>query len=100
MPRTATVKATTKLTTLRISKDLFFRLVTEFPQMSVEIMRELAHRLEKTTTQLRAAEERPGRNLSTDSPGQSSPDEPGMSRLESFIRRLVAQRDCLDAAAA
>lgn len=55
VPRTATVKATTKLTTLRISKDLFFRLVTEFPQMSVEIMRVLAHRLDKTTTQLRDA---------------------------------------------
>lgn len=49
VPRTATVKARTDLTTLRISKDLFFRLVNEFPQMAVEIMRVLAHRLEKTS---------------------------------------------------
>ena len=55
VPRTATVRAKTDLTTLRISKDLFFRLVTEFPQMAIEIMRELAHRLEKTTSQLREA---------------------------------------------
>lgn len=53
VPRTATVVAATNLVTLRISKDLFFRLVTEFPQMAVEIMRELAHRLELTTARLR-----------------------------------------------
>jgi CRP-like cAMP-binding protein len=41
--------------TLRITKDLFFRLVAEFPEMSVEIMRELASRLEHTTQQLREA---------------------------------------------
>ena len=55
VPRTATVRATTKLVTLRISKELFFRLITEFPQMSVEIMRELASNLEKTTVKLREA---------------------------------------------
>ena len=48
VPRTATVRAVSPLTTLCITKDLFFRLVTEFPQMAVEIMRELALRLEKT----------------------------------------------------
>ena len=55
VPRTATVQAKSKLVTLRISKELFFRLVTEFPQMSVEIMRELASNLEKTTVKLREA---------------------------------------------
>ena len=55
VPRTATVKAESKVVALRISKDLFFRLVEEFPQMAVEIMRELAHRLEATTAQLREA---------------------------------------------
>lgn len=55
VPRTATVKATAKTVTLRITKDLFFRLVAEFPEMSVEIMRELAARLEQTTKQLREA---------------------------------------------
>lgn len=52
VPRTATVRARTALVTLRIAKDLFFRLVTEFPQIAVEIMRELAHRLEQTTGRL------------------------------------------------
>ncbi len=55
VPRTATVRAKTRLVTLRIAKDLFFRLITEFPQMAVEIMRELASRLEHTTAQLREA---------------------------------------------
>lgn len=55
VPRTATVTATTEVVTLRIAKELFFRLVTEFPQMAVEIMRVLAQRLEKTTADLRDA---------------------------------------------
>ncbi|MBT3400310.1 MAG: cyclic nucleotide-binding domain-containing protein [Rhodospirillaceae bacterium] len=55
VPRTATVRASAKTVTLRITKDLFFRLVAEFPEMSVEIMRELASRLEHTTQQLREA---------------------------------------------
>lgn len=59
IPRTATVKALGNVTTLAISKDLFFRMITEFPQMGVEIMRELAHRLEHTTAQLREARTRP-----------------------------------------
>ena len=55
VPRTATIRAETELTTLVLSKDLFFRMVAEFPEMAVEIMRELAHRLESTTSQLREA---------------------------------------------
>ena len=56
VPRTATVTARERLTTLKITKDLFFRLVQEFPQMAVEIMRELAHRLELTNARLRAVQ--------------------------------------------
>jgi len=52
VPRTATVRALTDVTTLRISKDLFFRLVREFPEMAVQIMRELAARVERTNSQL------------------------------------------------
>ena len=37
--------------------DHFFRLVTDFPQIAVEIMRELAARLERTNAQLRRAVE-------------------------------------------
>ena len=55
VPRTATVKAKSKLVTLVISKELFFRLVAEFPQMAVQIMRELAQRLEQTNVRLREA---------------------------------------------
>lgn len=55
VPRTATVRADTDLTTLAISKEQFFRMIAEFPEMAVEIMRELAVRLQQTTNQLRAA---------------------------------------------
>lgn len=53
IPRTATVRADSRLTTLRITKDLFFRLISDFPSIAVEIMRVLAHRLEHTNAQLR-----------------------------------------------
>ena len=55
VPRTATVAAADELTALKITKDLFFRMVTDFPDMGIEIMRSLAHRLEMTTSQLREA---------------------------------------------
>ena len=55
VPRTATIKAREPLTTLKISKDMFYRLVAEVPQMAIEVMRELAHRLEDTNKKLRAA---------------------------------------------
>ena len=55
VPRTATVKAECRLVTLRIAKDPFMRMVREFPNMAVSIMRELAHRLELTNNQLRTA---------------------------------------------
>ncbi|MHA1538254.1 MAG: cyclic nucleotide-binding domain-containing protein [Alphaproteobacteria bacterium] len=55
VPRTASVKAKNKLETLVISKDLFFRLIMEFPQIAVEIMRELAHRLNNANEKLREA---------------------------------------------
>ena len=52
VPRTATVVAKTRLVTLRVSKDGFFNLVTQFPTVGVEIMHELASRLHQTTQQL------------------------------------------------
>ena len=55
VPRTATVRAASELATLAISKDQFFSMIAEFPDMAVEIMRELARRLERTTNDLRAA---------------------------------------------
>jgi len=53
MPRTATVTAIGRTTTLKITKDLFFRLLTDFPTMAVELMRVLALRLEHTNALLR-----------------------------------------------
>lgn len=52
VPRTATVRATSPLVALRVSKDGFFNLVTQFPQIAVEIMGELAGRLHQTTQRL------------------------------------------------
>lgn len=53
VPRTATVRAKSDLAVLCVSKDVFFRLLTEFPQIAIEVMRVLANRLEKTTARLR-----------------------------------------------
>src|SRR5687768_3955553 len=55
IPRTATMRAKTRLVTLRITKDLFLKLLTEFPTMAVAMMRELASRLELTNQRLRDA---------------------------------------------
>ncbi len=55
VPRTATVQAKDSLITLKITKERFFNLVTEFPEIAVEIMRELTARLERISTQLRDA---------------------------------------------
>jgi CRP/FNR family transcriptional regulator, cyclic AMP receptor protein len=55
VPRTATIRAKTRLVCLRISKDPFMRMVREFPNMAVSIMQELAHRLEANNNQLRTA---------------------------------------------
>jgi CRP/FNR family cyclic AMP-dependent transcriptional regulator len=52
VPRTASVLATTRLVALRVSKDGFFNLVTQFPQVAVEVMHELASRLLQTTQRL------------------------------------------------
>ncbi len=55
VPRTATIRAVTELTALKIPKDLFFRLIAEFPDMGVQVMCELARRLHRTTQQLTEA---------------------------------------------
>ena len=49
VPRTATVRATSELMALSISKEHFFKLIGNFPDMATEVMRALAHRLERTT---------------------------------------------------
>jgi CRP-like cAMP-binding protein len=58
VPRTATITAEMPTITLRITRDLFFQMINDFPVMGVEIMRVLAHRLEHTTAQLRNCQQR------------------------------------------
>ena len=55
MPRTATVVAHSDLDTLRVSKQTFFHLVTQFPQVGVEVMSALASKLHRTTQALTTA---------------------------------------------
>ena len=51
-PRSATIVAAAPTTALRIDKRVFLELLTQFPQMSIAVMRELASRLEKMNAQL------------------------------------------------
>jgi CRP-like cAMP-binding protein len=51
-PRSATIVAAAPTSALRIDKRVFLELLTQFPQMSVAVMRELASRLEKMNAQL------------------------------------------------
>ena len=53
--RWMTVRATSALEVLRISKEHFLKLLSDFPEMAVEIMRVLADRLNHTTAELSAA---------------------------------------------
>jgi CRP-like cAMP-binding protein len=52
VPRTATAKAVSKLETLKISKELFVKIVRENPDAAIELIRILAARLASTTSQL------------------------------------------------
>ncbi len=53
--RTASVRATTPVEVLRITKEHFLGLVNDFPEIALEIMRGLAARLSQTTAELTAA---------------------------------------------
>ena len=52
VPRTATAKALTKLETLKISKELFMKVIRENPDAAIELIKILASRLASTTSQL------------------------------------------------
>jgi CRP-like cAMP-binding protein len=52
--RTATVRATTNVEALRISKEHFLNLVSDFPNIGIGVMRGLASRLARTTNELTA----------------------------------------------
>lgn len=55
VPRTASVSASETVDALKIKKETFFQLLKDVPQMSLEIMRELAQRLHHTNEELRDA---------------------------------------------
>jgi CRP/FNR family cyclic AMP-dependent transcriptional regulator len=55
MPRTATVTAAEPLDTLRIRKEQFMQMLRDIPQMTLEVMRELAVRLNNVNKDLSAA---------------------------------------------
>lgn len=52
VPRTATIVAATDLEALAISKDNFLKLLREFPDVSLEVMRELGQRLDRMNKEL------------------------------------------------
>ncbi len=56
IPRTAAIGAKSDLEVLRIDRDAFLKLLTEFSEVSLQVMRFLAARLEATTKDLGAAQ--------------------------------------------
>ena len=52
VPRTATAKAQAKVEALKISKELFTKIIRENPDAALELIRVLAGRLANTTAQL------------------------------------------------
>lgn len=50
--RSATVLAKGDVTALRLDKRVFLELLSQFPQMAIAVMRELAKRLERTNAKL------------------------------------------------
>jgi CRP-like cAMP-binding protein len=58
VPRTATVQALTRLETLRIDKQQFLKLIQEFPELAIEMLKVLGLRLMHTNLQLTEARKR------------------------------------------
>jgi CRP-like cAMP-binding protein len=52
VPRTATLRADGELIVLKIKKEHFLGLIMDFPKLGIQVMRELAQRLSKTTSEL------------------------------------------------
>ena len=53
--RSSAIAAKTDLTTLRLERSVILKLLQEFPDISLELIRVLAHRLETTTRELAEA---------------------------------------------
>lgn len=58
VPRTATVRANGEVVALKIKKEHFLSLMQDFPKLGIQVMRELASRLSRTTTELTEARRR------------------------------------------
>lgn len=56
--RTATVRARTSVEALRINKEQFLKLLSDFPDITIEMIRVLAARLSQTTNELTEARTR------------------------------------------
>jgi CRP/FNR family cyclic AMP-dependent transcriptional regulator len=54
-PRTATIRAKTRMCCLQLSREVFESMVREFPDFAVAVMRDLAARLEQTTRKVQEA---------------------------------------------
>ncbi|MBT7032849.1 MAG: cyclic nucleotide-binding domain-containing protein [Rhodospirillaceae bacterium] len=54
-PRTATMRASSDLSVMSIAKDIFFKLISEDQDVSAQLTRSVADRLERTTRDLSAA---------------------------------------------
>lgn len=55
VPRTATVRANGELIMLKVKKEHFLGLMVDFPKLGIQVMRELALRLTRTTAELTEA---------------------------------------------
>jgi CRP/FNR family cyclic AMP-dependent transcriptional regulator len=53
-PRSATIEAASHVVALKIGREVFFDMLSQFPQMSVAVMRDLARRLDATNAKLLA----------------------------------------------
>jgi CRP-like cAMP-binding protein len=53
-PRSATIEAASHVVALKIGREVFFDMLTQFPQMSFAVMRELARRVDATNARLAA----------------------------------------------
>jgi len=53
-PRSATIEAASHVVALKIAREVFFDMLTQFPQMSFAVMRELARRVDATNARLAA----------------------------------------------
>ena len=72
-PRTATVRANGELRVLRIDADVFLRIVSENPEVALNVMRILSDKLARMTESVERFEVGRGRPASS---AKTCPDEP------------------------